>query len=65
MSGKKVQSAEQIKAKNPAIIIEKAVQRMLPKNKLNREVYKKLKVYAGSEHPHKAQLQAAQAARAA
>ena len=57
MSGRKEQSAEQIRAKNPALIIEKAVARMLPKNKLNREVYKKLKVYAGTEHPHKAQLQ--------
>lgn len=37
-------------------IIEMAVKGMLPKNKLNRQVIKKLKVYVGTEHPHKAQV---------
>ena len=36
-------------------MIEKAVWGMLPKNKLGRQQLKKLKVYAGSEHPHQAQ----------
>jgi large subunit ribosomal protein L13 len=36
-------------------VIELAVKGMLPKNSLGRAVYRKLKVYAGSEHPHMAQ----------
>lgn len=41
--------------KKPELIIEKAVKGMIPHNKLGRQVVKKLKVYAGSEHPHQAQ----------
>ena len=41
--------------KNPTFIIENAVKGMLPKNKLSEQIIKKLKVYAGSEHPHDAQ----------
>ena len=41
--------------KKPEEIIKKAVWGMIPKNKLGRAVYKKLKVYRGSEHPHSAQ----------
>lgn len=41
--------------KKPTQIIETAVKGMLPKTKLGREMGKKLKVYAGSEHPHAAQ----------
>ena len=40
---------------HPERIIEKAVKGMLPKNPLGRAMYRKLKVYAGSEHPHAAQ----------
>ena len=36
-------------------MIEFAVKRMLPKNALGRKMFKKLKVYAGPEHPHQAQ----------
>ena len=39
----------------PTRPIEAAVRGMLPKNKLGRKVFKKLKVYAGEEHPHQAQ----------
>lgn len=39
-------------AKNPAHVIEKSVQGMLPVNKLRPERLKRLKVYAGTEHPH-------------
>jgi large subunit ribosomal protein L13 len=46
---------EKLQAKNPARIIEIAVKGMLPKNPLGREMYRKLKVYAGNEHPHTAQ----------
>jgi large subunit ribosomal protein L13 len=42
-------------AEKPERVIEKAVKGMLPKNPLGRAMYKKLKVYAGSEHPHTAQ----------
>ncbi|MCG8337626.1 MAG: 50S ribosomal protein L13 [Proteobacteria bacterium] len=38
--------------KNPTALITKAVKGMMPKNQLNRDALRKLKVYAGSEHPH-------------
>ncbi|MBT4161697.1 MAG: 50S ribosomal protein L13 [Gammaproteobacteria bacterium] len=41
--------------KKPERVIEKAVKGMMPKNKLSRAMMSKLKVYAGSEHPHTAQ----------
>lgn len=41
--------------KNPARMIELAVKGMLPKNPLGRAMLRKLKIYAGSEHPHTAQ----------
>ena len=41
--------------KAPERIIEKAVKGMMPKNKLSRSMMMKLKIYAGSEHPHSAQ----------
>jgi large subunit ribosomal protein L13 len=41
--------------KKPVFVVEKAIKGMLPKNKLGRAMSKKLKVYAGSEHPHAAQ----------
>ena len=53
--GLKSMSFEKLQEKNPARIIELAIKGMLPKNTLGREMYRKLKVYAGSEHPHEAQ----------
>ncbi|HEX4045201.1 MAG TPA: 50S ribosomal protein L13 [Gammaproteobacteria bacterium] len=44
-----------LKEKDPTKIIEIAVKGMLPKNPLGREMLRKLKVYAGAEHPHTAQ----------
>lgn len=41
--------------KRPDRVVEKAVRGMLPKNSLGRKMAKKLKVYAGPEHPHQAQ----------
>ena len=41
--------------KHPEVVIELAVKGMLPKNSLGRTMYRKLKVYAGSQHPHEAQ----------
>lgn len=56
MGGYKVTSAKDMLAKKPEFLIEHAVKGMLPKNKLSDQIIKKLKVYAGSEHPHKAQV---------
>ena len=42
-------------SKDPEKVLRLAVKGMLPKNKLNKQVIKKLKVYAGEEHPHEAQ----------
>lgn len=42
-------------AKHPERVIEAAVKGMLPKNKLGRRMFKKLKVYTGDSHPHQAQ----------
>ncbi len=53
--GLKTMTFEKLLAKSPEKVIEKAVKGMLPKNILGRAMYRKLKVYAGSEHPHMAQ----------
>lgn len=42
-------------AKQPEKVVEKAVRGMLPKNSLGRKMFRKLKVYAGPDHPHQAQ----------
>jgi len=44
-----------LQAEKPEMIIEKAVKGMLPRNPLGRAMFRKLKVYAGTEHPHTAQ----------
>lgn len=59
IGGKKVRSAKQVFAKDPARIIQLAVKRMLPKNTLSRAIFKKLKVYSHAVHPHTAQIAAA------
>lgn len=46
---------DKMQQKHPGRIIELAVKGMLPKNVLGREMYRKLKIYAGAEHPHTAQ----------
>ena len=53
--GLKSISFEKLIEKAPERVIETAVKGMLPKNPLGRAMYKKMKVYAGSEHPHTAQ----------
>ena len=53
--GLKEIGAGELMEKAPEKVIEFAVQGMLPKNKLGRKIIHKLKVYAGSEHPHTAQ----------
>ncbi len=53
--GLKENSYQEILNNNPEMIIENAVRGMLPKNKLGKSMFKKLKVYRGSEHPHESQ----------
>ena len=54
--GIKSRTAEQIlEGKFPERVVTKAVQRMLPGNRLSRQVMTNLRVYAGAEHPHEAQ----------
>lgn len=53
--GLRSQNYAEFLEKRPDRVIEKAVRGMLPKNSLGREQLKKLKVYAGAEHPHQAQ----------
>ena len=55
IGGIKAQTAKDLLEKQPEKIIEKAVWGMLPKNTLGRQMFRKLKVYKGAEHPHKAQ----------
>jgi large subunit ribosomal protein L13 len=53
--GSKLTPAEKVRAKHPEDILIFAVQRMLPRSALGRQMMTKLKVYAGAEHPHVAQ----------
>ena len=49
------QTPAELRAKHPTRILEKSVKGMLPKGPLGRQQFRKLKVYAGGEHPHGAQ----------
>lgn len=53
--GLKEEKITQLKEKNPTKILELAVKGMLPKNRLRKDLMKKLKIYSEEEHPHKAQ----------
>ena len=53
--GLKQETAKNLQARRPEVLIERGVKGMLPKNRLGRKMYKKLFVYAGAEHPHGAQ----------
>ena len=53
--GIKQTSAEKLLAKKPTEMIRIAVKGMLPKNSLGRQMLRKLKIYAGANHPHEAQ----------
>jgi large subunit ribosomal protein L13 len=53
--GMKERTAREVRATQPERLIEAAVRGMLPKNSLGRQLFRKLKVYAGPEHPHQAQ----------
>jgi len=55
LGGLKSATASELRQKHPTRIIEEAVRGMLPKTKLGRAMFHKLKVYAGDAHPHQAQ----------
>jgi large subunit ribosomal protein L13 len=48
-------SAQKVRQTRPIRIVEEAIKGMLPKTKLGKQMYRKLKVYAGDRHPHSAQ----------
>jgi large subunit ribosomal protein L13 len=53
--GQKIVSARDLMARRPERVLELAVRRMVPRNKLGRQQMTKLKIYAGPSHPHQAQ----------
>ena len=53
--GRKEEIAKDLLNRRPEVIVERGVKGMLPKNRLGRQMYKKLFVYAGAQHPHAAQ----------
>ena len=54
-SGRRIIPVADIRQQHPVRIVEEAVRRMLPKNKIGMAMLTKLKVYAGPDHPHQAQ----------
>ena len=56
VGNEKYRSLAEFREKRPTFIIEHAVKGMLPKNRLARQMIKKLKIYAGPDHPHEAQM---------
>jgi len=55
VGGHKSETVKARRARRPELLVESAVKGMLPHNRLGRHVFTKLKVYAGSEHPHASQ----------
>ena len=55
VGGLRERTAKEMKESYPVEMVERAVKGMLPHNRLGRQMYKKLFVYAGNEHPHTAQ----------
>lgn len=53
--GQKERTPKQMIAHNPCSLVEHAVKGMLPKNRLGRQLFRNIYVYAGNEHPHEAQ----------
>ena len=56
VGGHHTENLKQRRARHPELLVEHAVRGMLPHNRLGRRVFTKLKVYAGTEHPHASQL---------
>ena len=55
VGGHKSENVRARRARHPELLVEHAVRGMIPHNRLGRATYRKLKVYAGAEHPHAAQ----------
>ena len=55
LGGSRFMTAKTLLETNPVKMVEKAVRGMIPKNRLGEQIYSKLHVYAGPEHPHAAQ----------
>ena len=55
MGGLKLETARKLLERQPEKLIYLAVKRMLPRNRMRKRLLKKLKIYAGPEHPHQAQ----------
>jgi large subunit ribosomal protein L13 len=55
VGGHKTETLKARRARRPELLIESAVKGMIPHNRLGRQIFTKLKVYSGSEHPHFAQ----------
>jgi large subunit ribosomal protein L13 len=53
--GERYHAVKDVRARHPERLIEHAVKGMLPKNRLGRQMFRKLKIYPGAEHPHTAQ----------
>ena len=53
--GQRSLTAQEMLERNPSRVIEKAIKGMLPKNALGRELFRNVKVYAGTDHKHEAQ----------
>ena len=55
VGSKKVKTVRQVREKHPERLLQHAIKGMIPHNRLGNAVFRKLKVYAGAEHPHEAQ----------
>ncbi|GAA5482246.1 50S ribosomal protein L13 [Haloferula sargassicola] len=55
VGGQKVETPRMVRKRRPVLLVERAVWGMIPKNRLGRAQFGKLKVYAGASHPHEAQ----------
>lgn len=55
VGGQKRESVSKVRSRRPELLVERAVRGMIPHNRLGRQIFKKLKIYTGTEHPHDAQ----------
>ena len=55
VGGQKRETVRHLRERRPELLVERAVHGMIPHNRLGRQIFKKLKVYAGDTHPHEAQ----------
>ncbi len=55
VGGHKAENPARLRQRRPIALVERAIRGMIPHNRLGRQIYRKLKVYAGPEHPHEAQ----------